>query len=136
MEIQKIHMGKGIYRRGNCMLEIKNDCTLIQKYIKKSESTLEVFMYSPAGITFIIMIPFVIVHKKYLNKVQEYVNILNDYSKKYNLDVKFDEFCEKENYAVIYNQSQLSSLTIKQHEWKLDYLHSLNDRVQALKDCI
>ena len=118
------------------MLDIKNDCIAIQKYIKKSKSTLEVFMYSQPGITFIIMTPFVMAHKKYFNKVQEYVNILNDYSKKSNLDIKFDEFCEIENYVVIYNQSQLSSLTIKQHEWKLDYLNNLNDMVQALKDYI
>ncbi len=118
------------------MLDIKNDCIAVQKYIKKSKSTLEVFMYSPSGITFIIMIPFVMAHKKYFNKVQEYVNVLNDYSKKSNLDIKFDEFCEIENYAVIYNQSQLSSLTIKQYEWKLDYLNNLSNRVQNLKDCI
>lgn len=118
------------------MSDIKNDCIAIQKYIKKSKSTLEIFMYSPAGIAFIIMTPFVMSHKKYFNKVQEYVNVLNDYSKKSNLDIKFDEFCEIENYAVIYNQSQLSSLTIKQYEWKLDYLNNLNDRVQALKNCI
>ena len=118
------------------MLEIKNDCTLIQKYIKKSKSTLEVFMYSSAGITFIIMTPFVIAHKKYFNKVKEYVNTLNEYSKKHNLDIKFDEFCEIENYAVMYSQSQLSSLTIKQYEWKLDYLNNLNDRVEALRNCI
>ena len=118
------------------MLDIKNDCIDLQKYIKKSKSTLEVYMYSPSAITFIIMTPFVMAHKKYFNKVQEYVNILNDYSKKSNLDIKFDEFCEIENYAVIYNQSQLSSLTIKQYEWKLDYLNKLNDRVQSLKSCI
>jgi len=118
------------------MLDIKNNCIAIQKYIKKSKSTLEVFMYSPAGITFIIMTPFVMAHKKYFNKVQEYVNILNDYSKKSNLDIKFDEFCEIENYAVIYEKSQLTSLTIKQYEWKLDYFKNLNDRVEALKDCI
>ena len=118
------------------MLDIKNNCIDIQKYIKKSKSTLEKFMYSPGGITFIIMTPFVMAHKKYFNKVQEYVNILNDYSKKSNLDIKFDEFCEIENYAVIYSNSQLSSLTIKQYEWKLDYLNNLNYRVQALKDCI
>ena len=93
-------------------------------------------MYSPSGIAFIIMIPFVMDHKKYFNKVQEYVNILNDYSKKSNLNIKFDEFCEIENYAIIYNKSQLSSLTIKEHEWKLEYLNNLNDMVQALKDCI
>lgn len=34
------------YIRGEYMLEIKNDCTLIQKYIKKSKSTLEVFIQS------------------------------------------------------------------------------------------
>ena len=118
------------------MLEIKNDCIAVQKYIKKSKSTLEVFMYSSGGITFIIMTPFIIAHKKYFNKVQQYVNILNDYSKKYNLDIKFDKFHEIENHAVIYNKSQLSSLTIKQHQYKLDYLNSLNDRVEALKDCI
>ena len=118
------------------MLDIKNDCIDLQKYIKKSKSTLEVYMYWPSAITFIIMTPFVMAHKKYFNKVQEYVNILNDYSKKSNLDIKFDEFCEIENYAVIYNQSQLSSLTIKQYEWKLDYLNKLNDRVQSLKSCI
>ena len=118
------------------MLDIKNDCISIQKYIKKSKSTLEVFMYSQPGITFIIMTPFVIAHKKYFNKVQEYVNILNDYSKKSNLDIKFDEFCEIENYAVIYSNSQLSSLTIKQYEWKLDYLNKLNDRVESLKNYI
>ena len=118
------------------MLDIKNDCIALQKYIKKSKSTLEVYMYSPSAITFIIMTPLVMIHKKYFNKVQEYVNILNDYSKKSNLDIKFDEFCELENYAVIYNQSQLSSLTIKQYEWKLDYLNKLNDRVQSLKSCI
>ena len=126
---------KGYIGRGY-MLEIKNDCTLIQKYIKKSKSTLEVFMYSSAGITFIIMTPFVIAHKKYFNKVKEYVNTLNEYSKKHNLDIKFDEFCEIENYAVMYSQSQLSSLTIKQYEWKLDYLNNLNDRVEALRNCI
>ena len=93
-------------------------------------------MYSPAGITFIIMTPFVIAHKKYFNKVQEHVSILNDYSKKSNLDIKFDEFCEIENYAVIYTKSQLSSLTVKQYEWKLDYLNKLNDRVESLKNYI
>ena len=118
------------------MLDIKNNCIDIQKYIKKSKSTLEKFMYSPGGITFIIMTPFVMAHKKYFNKVQEYVNILNDYSKKSNLDIKFDEFCEIENYAVIYTKSQLSSLTIKQYEWKLDYLNKLNDRVESLKNYI
>ena len=118
------------------MIDIKKDCIAVQKHIKKSKSTLEVFMYSPTGITFIIMTPFVMAHKKYFNKVKECVNILNDYCKKHNLDIKFDEFCEIENYAVIYNQSQLSSLTIKQHEWELDYLNKLNDRVQALKDCL
>ena len=118
------------------MLDIKKDCIAVQKYIKKSKSTLEVFMYSLGGITFIIMTPFVIAHKKYFNKVQEYIKILNYYSKKYNLDIKFDKFHEIENHAVIYNQSQLSSLTIKQHEHKLDYLNNLNDRVEALKDCI
>ena len=118
------------------MLDIKNDCNLIQKYIKKSKSTLEVFMYSQGGIAFIIMTPFVMAHKKYFNKVKESVKILNDYSKEYNLDINFDEFCEIENYAVLYNQSQLSSLTIKQYEWKLEYLNNLNDRVEALKIAI
>ena len=118
------------------MLDIKNNCNLIQKYIKKSKSSLEVFMYSQGGITFIIMTPFVMAHKKYFNKVKESVKILNDYSRKYNLDIKFDEFCEIENYAVLYNQSQLSSLTIKQYQWKLDYLNKLNDRVEALKIAI
>ena len=41
------------------MLDIKNNCIDIQKYIKKSKSTLEKFMYSPGGIAFIIMTPFV-----------------------------------------------------------------------------
>ena len=118
------------------MLDIKNDCIALQKYIKKSKSTLEVYMYSPSGITFIIMTPIVMAHKKYFNKVQEYVSVLNDYSKKINLDIKFDEFCEIENYAVIYTKSQLSSLTIKQYEWKLDYLNKLNDRVEYLKNYI
>ena len=45
------------------MLEIKKHCIDVQKYIKKSKSTLEVFMYSSGGITFIIMAPFVIAHK-------------------------------------------------------------------------
>ena len=120
----------------NCILDIKNDCIAIQKYIKKSKFTLEVFMYSPPGIAFIIMTPFVMAHKKYFNKVRQYVSILNDYSKKSNLSIKFDEFREIENYAIIYNKSQLSSLTIKQYEWKLDYLKNLNDRVRDLKDCI
>ena len=75
-------------------------------------------MYSSGGITFIIMTPFVMAHKKY------------------NLDIKFDKFHEIENHAVIYSKSQLSSLTIKQHEHKLDYLNNLNDRVETLKDCI
>ena len=118
------------------MLDIKNNCNLIQKYIKKSKSSLEVFMYSQGGIIFIIMTPFVIAHKKYFNKVKESVKILNNYSKEYNLDISFDEFCEIENYAVLYNQSQLSSLTIKQYEWRLDYLNNLNDRIHVLKDCI
>lgn len=118
------------------MLDIKNDCIKVQKYIKKAKSTLEVYMYSPSGVIFIMMTPFVIAHKKYFNKVQEYINILNDYSKKSNLDIDFDEFSELENYATIYNKSQLSSLTIKQYEWRLDYLNNLNNRVQALKDCI
>ena len=109
---------------------------MIQKYIKKFKSTLEVYMYSPAGIIFIIMTPFVMAHKKYFNKVQEYVNILNDYLKKSNLDIKFDEFSELEKYATIYNQSQLNSLTIKQYECRLDYLNSLNNRIEALKDFI
>ena len=82
------------------MLDIKNDCIAIQKYIKKSKSTLEIFMYSLAGIAFIILTPFVMAYRKYFNKIQEYVNILNDYSKKSNLDIKFDEFCKIENYAV------------------------------------
>jgi len=118
------------------MSNIKNDCISIQKYIKKSKSTLEIFMYSPAGIAFIIMIPFVMAHKKYFNKIKEYVNILNDYSKKQNLDIKFDEFCEIENYAVMYNQAQLGSLTIKQYEWRLEYLNNLNDRIEVLKKCM
>lgn len=118
------------------MLEIKNNCTITQKYIKKSKSTLEMFMYSPSGISFIIMTPFVKAHNKYFNKVYEYVNILNDYSKKSNLDIKFDEFCEIENYAILYNKSQLNSLTIKQYELRLDYLNNLNNKVQALKDCL
>jgi len=115
------------------MIDIKKDCIAVQKYIKKSKSTLEVFMYSSGGITFIIMTPFIIAHKKYFNKVKESVKILNDYSRKYNLDIKFDEFCEIDNYAVLYSKSQLSSLTIKQYQWKLDYLNKLNDRVEALK---
>ena len=118
------------------MLNIKNDCISIQKYIKKSKSTLETFMYLPGGITFIIMTPFVMAHKKYFNKVKECVNILNDYSKQHNLDIKFDEFYEIENYAVMYNKSQLSSLTVKQYNYRLEYLDKLNDIVEVLKKTI
>lgn len=90
-------------------------------------------MYTPGGPMFIIMIPFVYLHKKHFNKVEEYVKILNQYSKEENLDINFENFCETKNSAILYNQEQLGSLTIKQYESRIEYLNTLNDKVESLK---
>ncbi|MGL6108067.1 hypothetical protein [Romboutsia sp.] len=117
------------------MLNIKNDFNIIQNHIKKSKWSLFIFMYT-GGIIFLLMTPFVMLHKKHFMKVKESIKILNDYSKENNLDLKFENFSELENSAVLYSQSQLSSLTVKQYERRIEYLESLNDKIETLKKCI
>ena len=46
------------------MLNIKNDCSIIQNHIKKSKSSLSIFMYTADGIIFLLMTPFVLLHMK------------------------------------------------------------------------
>lgn len=118
------------------MLNIENHCSAIENHIKKAKSNLSIFMYTTNGIMFMLMTPFVYLHKKHFNKVGEYVKILNKYSKEENLDIKFEEFCEIENTTVIYSQPQLGSLTVKQYECRMEYLNTLNDKVESLKKYI
>lgn len=115
------------------MLNIKNQCNTIQKHIKKAKSNLLTFMYTPGGIMFIVMLPFVYLHKKHFNKVEEYVKKLNQYSQENNLEINFETFSEIENSAILYSQEQLGSLTVKQYDAKIRYLDLLNDKVESLK---
>ncbi|MDB8792628.1 hypothetical protein PN290_02290 [Romboutsia sp. 1001216sp1] len=118
------------------MSNIKNDCNIIQNHIKKSKSNLSVFMYTTNAIMFMLMTPFVKLHEKHFNKVEEYVSILNDYCKENNLDIKFDNFYEVQNSSIMYSQTQLGSLTIKQYEARIKYLNTLNENIESLKGCI
>lgn len=115
-------------------MNIETTCNLIQKHIKKSKSHLLTFMYTPGGIIFILMTPFVYLHKKHFNKVEKYVETLNQYSKEGNLDVNFETFNELKDSAILYSQDQLGALTIKQYDAKIKYLNFLNDKVATLKE--
>ena len=58
-------------RRGRLyMLNVENHCKDIQSHIKKAKSNLSMFMYTPGGPMFILMTPFVYLHKNHFNKVE------------------------------------------------------------------
>ena len=118
------------------MLNIENYFSIMQKHIKKAKSNLSIFMYTTNGVMIMLMTPFVYLHKKHFNKIAEYVNILNKYAVEENLDIKLENFYEIENSAVIYNQDQLGSLTVKQYESRIEYLNTLNHKVESLKKYI
>lgn len=118
------------------MLDIKNHCTSIQNHIKKSKSNLSVFMYTTEGIMFLFMMPFVKLHKKHFRKVEESIEALNSYCKDNNLNMKFENFVEYQNSAVLYSQSQLGALTVKQYDMKIKYLDNFNDMIESLKERI
>lgn len=118
------------------MTTIQTQCDTLQNHIKKAKSNLTTFMYTPGGLTFIIMLPFVYLHKKHFKKVEEGTERLNSYLKDQTLNIEFEKFCESQNSAVIYNQAQMGSLTANQHEAKLKYLDTLNDKVEAFKQSL
>lgn len=118
------------------MLNIEKHCIDAQKHIKKAKSNLLKFMYTPGGLMFIVMLPFVHLHKKHFKKVEEYVKILNQYSNEENLDISFESFNETGDSAVLYSKEQLGLLTAKQYKSKIKYLDTINDQVESLKNNI
>lgn len=115
------------------MIKLRNDCKELLLHIKKCKIAMELDGYIYAGlIGYILRMPFKKIHKYQFSKINIYINEINAYIKKNNINLDLKEFEELENISIIYSPQQVSILGYKDYKHRLKYLENLEATVTNL----
>lgn len=116
---------------------IKEDCEKLLVHIKKCKRAMDWDGYTYAGIIgYIIKLPFKKIHRNHFDKIEMYTEKIRHYVKENDIDLKLEKFEELDNSSVIYNTTQVSSLSYKQYEYRVKYLDNLNEKITQLLELI